>query len=201
VLHKIGRDVAEQVDWSAPRLVCIAGDFSRYDEHAVKQVRRNIELIRYRRFGSDLLLLDLVTAITDESSSEFNDLDAATHSATVARTVSEDLLAADAELRDLFSLLRAYLLSLGDDVQERTLKKYFAFTRIQNFTCVEIKPVARKLLAYVKADPERVTLEPGFTRDVREIGHYGTGDMEITLTSKADVERAKLLLKESYDRS
>ena len=50
VLEKLGKVEAEKVDWSAPRLICIAGDFNRYDEHAVKQIQRNIELIRYRRF-------------------------------------------------------------------------------------------------------------------------------------------------------
>jgi hypothetical protein len=62
VLEKLGKEAADSVDWSAPRLICIAGDFSRYDDHAVRQMQRNIELIRYRRFGTDLVLLDLVTA-------------------------------------------------------------------------------------------------------------------------------------------
>jgi Endonuclease NucS len=62
VLEKLGKNDAESVDWSAPRLICIAGDFNRYDDHAVKQMQRNIELIRYRRFGNDLLMLDLLTA-------------------------------------------------------------------------------------------------------------------------------------------
>src|SRR5690606_37329246 len=62
VMEKLGKEAAESVDWSAPRLICIAGDFSRYDDHAVRQMQRNIELIRYRRFGTDLVMLDLVTA-------------------------------------------------------------------------------------------------------------------------------------------
>jgi hypothetical protein len=62
VLEKLGKRDAESVDWPAPRLICIAGDFNRYDDHAVKQIQRNIELIRYRRFGSELLMLDLVAA-------------------------------------------------------------------------------------------------------------------------------------------
>src|SRR5262249_9071086 len=64
VLEKLGKEGADDVDWSAPRLICIAGDFTRYDDHAVKQIQRNIELIRYRRFGSDLLMLDLASATT-----------------------------------------------------------------------------------------------------------------------------------------
>ena len=58
VLKKFGQEKAQTVEWSAPRLICIAGDFSKYDEHAIKQMNRNIELIRYIRFGDDLLLLE-----------------------------------------------------------------------------------------------------------------------------------------------
>jgi len=200
VLQKFGRDAADQVDWSAPRLVCIAGDFSRYDEHAVRQVRRNIELIRYRRFGGDLLMLDLVTAKAGERIQE-SDLGTGEETAAPRKTVTEYLLGADDELRDLLELLRSFLLNLGDDVQERTLKKYIAFTRIKNFSCVEVKPTARKLLAYVKVNPSTVDLEDGFTRDVTLIGHFGTGDLEITIQDKEDLERAKALFKQSYEQS
>ena len=49
VLKKLGESEAGKVDWSGPRLICIAGDFGKYDEHAVKQMNRNIALVRYRR--------------------------------------------------------------------------------------------------------------------------------------------------------
>src|ERR1700722_6656040 len=48
VQKQLGREAADNIDWSGPRLLCIAGDFTRYAEHAVKQTARNIELIRYR---------------------------------------------------------------------------------------------------------------------------------------------------------
>ena len=56
VLDKLGVVAADAIDWSAPRVVCMAADFTKYDGHAVQQIGRNIELIRYRRFGGDLLL-------------------------------------------------------------------------------------------------------------------------------------------------
>ena len=31
------------------------------------------------------------------------------------------------------------MIGLGDDVIQKTLRNYFAFKRIKNFTCVEIK--------------------------------------------------------------
>ena len=42
VLSRFGIDAAKAVDWSGPRLICIAGDFTKYDEHAVRQMNRNI---------------------------------------------------------------------------------------------------------------------------------------------------------------
>jgi hypothetical protein len=62
VLEKLGSTAAKTVDWSAPRLLCIAGDFTRHDEHAVNQIPRNIELLRYRKFGDGLLMIELVHA-------------------------------------------------------------------------------------------------------------------------------------------
>src|SRR5947209_9826709 len=60
----LGAEIQDQVDWTAPRLICIAGDFTKYDEHAVAQINRNIELVRYRRYGDELMVLELVSTST-----------------------------------------------------------------------------------------------------------------------------------------
>jgi predicted transport protein len=83
----------------------------------------------------------------------------------------------------------------------KPLKTYFAFKRIKNFACVEVHPQTRRLLAYVRVDPSSIQLEKGFTRDVHNIGHYGTGDLEITIRSDEDFELAKELLIKSYENS
>ena len=41
--------------------------YTRYDEHAVAQINRNIELIRYKLFGDDLLLFELVNGASATS--------------------------------------------------------------------------------------------------------------------------------------
>src|SRR5215831_12837640 len=105
------------------------------------------------------------------------------------------------DVRDRFEALRAFLLALGEDVQMNTLAYYIAFRRVKNFACVEIHPQTSKLVAFDKVNPDTVTLEPGFTRDVRKVGHYGTGDLEVSITSNEDLERAKPLLVASYEAS
>ena len=83
----------------------------------------------------------------------------------------------------------------------KTTDYYIAYRRIKNFACVEFRNQVDKLLVFVKVDPSTVTLEPGFTRDMRKIGHFGTGDLEITLTNESDLDRAKPLLDRAYSES
>ncbi|MBM1311903.1 DUF91 domain-containing protein [Sulfitobacter mediterraneus] len=205
VLKKFGEKAAQSVEWSSPRLICIAGDFSRYDEHAIKQMNRNIELIRYMKFDDDLLLLEQVNAASAPLNGVIatDKVDGGADSGQKQKytTVSQYLDKADGELRDLFDTVKAHLEGLGDDVQFKVLRFYFAFKRIKNFACVEIKTQERKLIVHVKVDPDSITLEDGFTRDVRAIGHFGTGDLEITIRSMEDFEKAKPLFERSYENA
>lgn len=199
VMEKLGKESAESVEWSGPRLLCIAGDFTRYDIHAVKHINRNIELIRYRHFGDELLMLDLVNATTAEPIPPAEE--EKTQDKKSDPTISDRLAKAPPKLRDLFTSLEAFLTGLGDDVQKKELRFYFAYKRIKNFASVEIFPQANKLSVYVKVNPDAIPLEKGFTRDVRNVGHFGTGDLEITLKSEEDLKRAEPLLIQSYEAS
>lgn len=200
VMERYGKQSADAVEWSSPRLLCIAGDFTKYDSHAVKQMNRNIELIRYRHYGDDLLLLDLVNSTSTFSVDQpLSAIQAAP--AGRVRTASDSLAQADQDLSDRYEALKAWMMALGDDVQFKVLKHYFAFARIKNFACIEVHTRTKALLVYVKVDPDTIDLIPGFTRDVRAIGHYGTGDLEITLRSMDDMEKAKALIEKSYEAS
>lgn len=201
VLEKYGPDQAKAVEWDTPRLICIAGDFTKFDAHAVNQMNRNIELVRYRRFGQELLLFELLTTTSQRQPNKASKSEESGAPSTRPRhkTFTEYFADADQELTDLYENVRAYLLALGDDVQEKTLNNYIAFRRLKNFACVEIKPQIRHIKVFVKVNPDKVQLEDGFTRDVRKVGHFGTGELEIILKDPADFQKAKPLLERSYD--
>ena len=205
VMQKLGNEAANALDWAGTRLLCIAADFTRYDEHAVQQIPRNVELIRYKLFGDDLLLLDLVNAVSvsDATTAKAGASDAAAPAKPRGqgkdKTVEEQLAGAHPEIRALYDALSSRLLALGDDVQEKRLKLYVAFRRLKNFACVI--PYRDKLLVMLKLDPDTVALEPGFSRDCRNIGTWGTGDLELTLRSRADMDRALPLLERSYNEN
>ena len=203
VTKKLGGDAALSLDWSGTRLLCIAGDFKKYDEYAVRQINRNIELIRYKRFGEDLLFLDLVNAVRSDSSWQpggwASEGIKIAHVAPATKTVETKLAAASIEMRDRFDAIKDYCLSFGEDVQVKMLKHYVAFSRIKNFACVEIKPQDGDIVMYLRIDPETIQIENGFTRDMRSIGHMGTGDLEVIVKDEMDWERAKPLLARAYE--
>jgi predicted transport protein len=200
VEKKLGKEFADTIEWAGPRLLCIAGDFTKYDVYAVQQIDRNIELLRYKKYGDEFLLLDLVNRVEAEIPQEASPGGNAAGGGQY-KSAAEQLASAPPELRDLYEATRSYLQGLGDDIQMNTLKCYFAFKRIKNFACLELRNKMKCLLIFVKVDPGTIRLEEAFTRDVSEIGHFGTGDLEISLRSMDDLERAKPLLIKSYETS
>jgi predicted transport protein len=205
-MEKLGSEIQDKIEWTSPRLLCIAGNYTRYDEHAVQQINRNIELLRYRWYEKGFLLVELVNAVatvstTDLSETEPNQVGKLGKTTTQYKSVSEFLAQASPDLSNLYQSLHDFVMAFGDDVQMKVLKLYFAYRRIKNFACVEVHPQAGKLLVFAKVDPDSIDLVEGFTRDVRNIGHFGTGDLEITLRTSADLEKAQPLIVASYEMS
>jgi predicted transport protein len=195
VLEKFGKATADAIDWTAPRLVCIAADFTKYDNHAVQQMDRNIELIRYRQFGKELLLFELVNSVATEmpSGKKFK----AAKATGTDKTAAEWLAELSPEVRGVFDSLESYLQSLGDDVHRKDLKLYVAFKRLRNFLTVCFQK--NNLLLYLHLNPDAVELVDGFTRDVRRIGHWGTGSLEVVVKNQADLEKAYPLIDKAYN--
>jgi predicted transport protein len=195
VMQNLGSAFTGKIDWSGPRLLCIAGDFTKYDEHAVMQIPRNIELLRYRRYGADLLLLELVNAGTVDALHGHSRKD----TQKKEKQIGVSGLEAGPALEEVWGTLRTFLLALGDDVNMSELELYVAFRRLKNFACV--KSQQNDLKIWVRLDPSSVELQDGFTRDVTNIGHHGTGNLEIRIHTISDFEKAKPLLLRSYQEN
>jgi len=196
VMMKFDKKVSEMIEWDNARLLCIAGEFTKYDEHAVQQMNRNIELIRYRKFEEDILLLELVNAVSAETETKPKGQGGGRYA-----TVTELLEKMGTKEKDRYESLKAYILALGDDVQEKTTKYYIAYRRLSNFACFEFHPNNNEIVIWLKINPDEIQLEEGFTRDCREIGHYGTGDLEVRINSDEDVIKAQSLILKSYEES
>ncbi|WP_193509053.1 DUF5655 domain-containing protein [Cryobacterium sp. BB736] len=202
VRTKLGSDAAESIDWRSPRVICVANDFTKFDEHAISQMSRNIELVRYRSFEGDMLALELVAVAQGAALSRDGNRGVSpsrSRSANTYKTFRELLSQSSDDLRNLYADVANVCEAMGDDVTTRELKSYAAFRRIKNFACVEAHPQTKEIIVYLKVDPDSIQLEPGFSRDMRGIGHLGTGDLELRLRSTTDLERSYALFRQSYE--
>lgn len=221
VMERYGKGAADDLEWNGTRVLCVAGDFTKFDEHAVAQMGRNIELIRYKYFSDDMLMLEWLNPVRIEGAVRRESSVAAEAEAekeTVGSEVKYDsngfelnekgkprhtaswhLATLPAELRPLYDDLHSFILSLGDDVNVKELRRYFAYTRLKNFVC--LLPRKNGLQLWLKMDPDSLTLEDEFTRDMRGRGHWGTGDLEMYIRNKDDLAKAKPIIERAYQEN
>lgn len=197
VIEKLGMEAADQIDWSVPCVICIANDFTRYDVHAVNQMQRNIKLVKYKKYGQDLILFEhLNTPVAKPIHQEASEDDRRVNG---RKSHLEKLVVATPAIKTLYSSICDYIESLGDDIVANQLKMYLAYKKVQNMACIEI--YSKQIILFLKLNPDSVDLEDGFTKDMRGIGHYGTGDLQIIIKNAKDFEKAKALINRAYNEA
>lgn len=200
----LGAEAAESIDWRRPRMVCIAAGFSHHDRVAVQWLPEQIDLVRYRVFEGGLLSLLLVDSSPGSpsaaSSRRSRGRDAVVGSAPAAPVVPAPAGASlvPESLRDLYAELDEALTAWGE-VEVAPLRHYIAYRRLVNVASVIFRPKHGAILVYLRLDPDAVVLEEGFSRDMRGVGHLGTGDLEVRLASAADLEKAAPLIRRAFE--
>lgn len=199
LIEKLGIEKVNtmQIDWSAPRIICVAYDFTKYDEFAINQMTRNISLIRYRKFNDDLLMFEKVNENIAKQIIDEQKISKSNYYEDKAFEVRYE--ESSEKIKKLYEELKDFVLRLGDDVSENRLKLYSAFKKIKNIVCVEI--FRDKLLLHIRLDPQTVIFEDGFSRNVTGIGHWGTGDVEVSIKNSEDIEKVKTLIERAYEEN
>lgn len=190
VLDRLGKRIT--VDWSSPRILCIAEDFTKYDFHMIEQINKSIELIRYQKFEDELLLFELLAAKEGE-------VKEITTTKSDRKTINQIYNESSEELKDLASIINEYILSLGDDVQKREQKFWWAYKKIRNFASLLI--YKNQIRLYIPLIPSELGELPKNMRDVTDKGHYGSGDLEIDIVNQEEFEKVKSYIEKSYRES
>lgn len=194
VFEKLGKEAADAIDHSSTRLICIATDFTRDDLGAYELMPNSIDLVRYRRFGEDQLLLERIT------SSEASASPVVGPTATKSgpdKPISQWLDEAPPNIRALYDALKHAILGQGEDVSEKPTKLYIAYKRTRNFATMTYA-TKTDLNLYLHINVDDVEMREGL-RDVRSIGHWGTGDLEVKIRTLEDVQNALPLIQRAYE--
>lgn len=196
VIEKLGLESSQKIDWSMPRVICIAGDFNKYDEEAIKQINRNVSLIRYKKFENNLLLFELLNSNIVKPL--IDNIEPVKTKTGVEKTFEDQYKLAPEKMKEIYNELKSFALSLGDDITVNILKLYVAFKKIKNIATVEI--YNKKIVLHTRLNPDNFNLSDKL-RDVRNFGHWGSGDLQLIITSKDDITLAKELIKMSYEEN
>lgn len=180
------------VDWTLPHALCVADSFSPYDASAAAHLGSEVQLVEFKRYGEDLLLINLLGA---ERKGRSLSKQAISPAQVSGYSIEQHLEHAQGEMRQVAGELRDYLLDLGDDVTEAPTREYIAFRRVRNFCCLE--PHREHVLLHLRLDPKVGEGCPICT-DVSDIGHFGTGDLRVRVTGWDDVETAKRFINLAY---
>ena len=193
-----------QVDWSGIRVICIAPNYKKYDLHAAQVMGANLELWTYRLFTNGSLYLEEVfrksVAINSPGAASGKQLTAGQKAPLPPKpgvyTVEQHFTGKPAAIRELAKAVEEFMLSLDPSMEVVPKKFYIAFKISQNIVCMALHK--EKVLLHVKLDPKKVTLPQRIARDVTKIGHYGTGDLELSVRTQEDLQKVKPVLEQAY---
>lgn len=189
------RHFAKQV-YSGPLTKPRMEEFTRFVREALRQHVN--EQVRNR----------LQSAMLSESEDTSDDVDQTESDNSSTDGLSEfsafrywNQLTANEELQDLFDDLHEFIVSLGEETCLEPNKYAFVVKRTREsfFNEFYVRPQPRnKLLRLaLRLDPTTIELEDGFAKDAS--GDRGPYDVELIIRNHADLERAKPLIKRSYD--
>jgi predicted transport protein len=195
-----------EIDWSDIRVICLARDYSKFERTAAREMGGYIELWQYRLFANSCFYLEEIhkrtrapAAFVDEGKDPIMvaaGKKAAITRATASYTYEERLAGKPKEIVELAQKIREFIAGLDAAIEESPKKFYIAYKTSQNIVCMEVQ--RQQILLYLKLDPKTLTNTPPTFRDVTNIGHYGTGDAEITIRSEAHLVAAKALIEMAY---
>ncbi|MEA1995610.1 MAG: DUF5655 domain-containing protein [Campylobacterota bacterium] len=198
------------VDWSDVRVICIAPNYKKYDLHAVQVMGANIELWKYRLFTNNTLYLEEVFHNAKATLPVSHSLNknpvmveagkkAAQVRVTATYTFDEHLEGKSKQIQELIHTIREFVTGLDTAIEEVPKKYYVAYKVSQNIVCMEVK--SKNIKLFVKLKPSDVEDPPPKSyRDVSDIGHYGTGDVEFTISSIEEFEEIKKYIESSYNK-
>ena len=190
-----------EIDWSQPRLILIAESFSRYDEYAVNRIGTNIELWIYRRYGDGFLYLEPIFVSAKKGSKPHDTSHEDKDEEIVIHSVEDHLEGKNQKTQELFSSLRGRIMLLNEDgdIAEKAAKIYISYKYGKNFCEARIQSQGIKLWLDITAADLDDPYQLG--RDVSEVGHYGTGDVEVRFSDLEDLDKVMYLIEQAYQQT
>ena len=102
------------------------------------------------------------------------------------------------EMMDIFQQLRRRILNVDASISEKITRPYIGYRLNTYFVC--IVPRVNRLLLYLNLPFPHINDPQGLCRDVTNIGHLGLGNVEIAVSSAAELDDIMFLIRQAFER-
>jgi len=167
---------------------------SKYDQYAINRIAGNIELWTYRLYEGSLLSIENVFSppITGKTR-----VDRAKPPVEKDYSVEKLLQGKGEDVVALFRRMQSEILALSSDIEEMPVKWYVSYRRGRNFCECEIQK--KKLLLHLDIPHADLKDPRGIAHDYSKIGHFGTGETQVSVSPADDIGYVMGLIRQAYD--
>lgn len=189
-----------QIDWSQSRIIFVAPAFTEYQKQSTNFKDLPIELWEIKKFENNLISINPVKksksapTISNVQKNKNSKLAKVTREIVVydeayhLKDHSDDVL-------ELYDSFKNAILTLSPDLEITPQKLYIAFKRGKN-NIVSIHLQNKSLKMWINAKKGFLDDPKNITKDVSQLGHWGTGDYEIIVSDSKYLEYIMSLIKQ-----
>ena len=189
-----------QIDWSQSRIIFVAPAFTEYQKQSTNFKDLPIELWEIKKFENNLISINPVKK--SKSAPTISNVQKNKNS-TLAKVTREIVVYDEAyhlkdhsdDVLELYDSFKNAILALSPDLEITPQKLYIAFKRGKN-NIVSIHLQNKSLKMWINAKKGFLDDPKNITKDVSQLGHWGTGDYEIIVSDSKYLEYIMSLIKQ-----
>lgn len=191
------------IDWEQSRVIFISPKFTDYQIKANDFKNNPIELIQIKRYENDIVETDRIKKNSNIKMETIENYEQDSLISNVDKqikiyTEEDHLSKASDELKELYNKFRNVITD-WDNVEVDAKKLYIAFKGVRNIADVVVQSRSLKIFINLKAgeldDPKKLV------RNIADVGHWGNGDYEVTISDDKDFEYIMSLIKQSWGKN
>lgn len=193
-----------EIDWTSPRVICIAESYNKFDLDTVEILPLKIELLRYKLYENNILQLDIEwqTKIKIETSKIFNKNKKEKQEGEVSYLQKEYSIEYHLEwksenIKKLFYKLREIIISLDENIIEEPKWYYIAYKLSTNF--VDLKIYAKSIDIYLNMPNWELRDINNYAINLKNVWHQWNWDYRVKILEEKDIDNILDLIKQSYN--
>ena len=180
------KNVSTTIQWAAPRVICVAESYNKFDTDTADLLPIKIELNRYMLYEDGLLTLDTdnYQKVKLQDAPKFTTDSDKPEKLQETFTLDYHLAMASEGTKLLYEEIKERILAIDKEIVEDPKKMYLAYKTTRNFVDIVFKK--SKLKLYINMKTGKLDDPRGIARELEtpvHNGQWGNGDYEIEAVS------------------